>query len=167
MSRLPPLRLVPLCAVIAVATACSVPPAPAADATPTATAPSGPNDVGAELPAAAAYPTDDAASRAAAEAAAGEAMTSFMRVDLPADAWLDQLSPRLTGDAVSAFYGTDPLEVPARQITGPPRWDGSTSTYLATVVVPTDVGEYRLLLVREGQGAPWLVQNISPPDGLP
>lgn len=167
MSRLAPRRLVPWCAVIAVATACSIPSDRAVDATPTATAPSGPNDVGAELPATAAYPTDDAASRAAAETLAGEAMASFVRVDLPADAWLDQLSPRLTGDAVSALYGTDPLEVPARQVTGPPRWDGSTSAYLATVVVPTDVGDYRLLLVQEGQGAPWLVQNISPPAGLP
>ena len=161
------LALIPLSVMVGSLVACSAPPQPATSATSTATAPSGPNDVAADLPSPVAYPTEDGASRAAAEAVAGAAMTSFVRIDLPADAWLDQLSPRLTGDAVSAFYGTDPLEVPARQVTGPPRWDGSTSAYLATVVVPTDVGNYRVLLIREGQGAPWLVQNISPPDGLP
>jgi hypothetical protein len=93
-------------------------------------------------------------------------MAAFVRVDLTADAWLEQLSANLTADAAGAYYGSDPLEVPARAVTGAPRWDGSTSAYLADVVVPTDVGDYRLLLVRDGQNSPWLVQTIDPPDGV-
>jgi hypothetical protein len=154
---------------MAATAACSAPADRAAPAPSTATAPTapiGPNDVGAELPTPSAYPTDDAASRATAQDAAAEAMAVFLRVDLSAAEWLAGLSAHLTADAAGAFYGTDPLEVPARAITGQPRWDGSTSGYLAEVVVPTDVGDYRLLLVREGQGAPWLVQTITPPDGV-
>lgn len=133
---------------------------------PAGASPTGPGDTRANLPTPAPAPTDDAASRTAAETAAAAAMASFVRVDLTAEDWWNRLSEHLTADAASAYYGTDPLEVPARAVTGAPRWDGSTSAYLANVVVPTDVGDYRLLLVREGQGSPWLVQTIAPPDGV-
>lgn len=166
MSRATRPRLV-LCGMATLVTmACSAPKDQAAPSAPSAPAPSGPNDVGADLPAPSAYPTDDAASRTAAEMVAAAAMTSFVRVDLTAEDWLSQLSTHLTADAASAYYGTDPLEVPVRAITGPARWDGSTSAYLTNVVVPTEVGDYRLLLVRDGQGSPWLVQTITPPDGV-
>lgn len=93
-------------------------------------------------------------------------MAAFLQVELDPESWLTQLSPHLSPTARAAYFGTDPLEVPARQVTGPARYEGSTSAYLATVVVPTDVGDYRLLLVREGQDAPWLVETLTPPGGL-
>lgn len=166
MSRIARLPLVLGCLVVAATTACSAPADRSTPALATATAPIGPNDVAAELPTPAAYPSDDAASRAAAQDTAADAMAAFVRVDLTADEWLARLSALLTVDAASAFYGTDPLEVPARAVTGAARWGSSTSVYLAEVVVPTDVGDYRLMLVREGQGTPWLVQAITPPDGV-
>lgn len=159
--------LLVLCGMAALVTvACSAPTDRAAPSAPSASAPSGPNDVGADLPAPSAYPTDDAASRTAAETVAAAAMASFVRVDLTAEDWLSQLSTHLTADAAIAYYGTDPLEVPARAVTGMARWDGSTSAYLADVVVPTEVGDYRLLLVRDGRDSPWLVQTITPPDSV-
>ena len=133
---------------------------------PSSTAPSGPNDIDADLPAPPAPPTDDAPSRTAAEQAAADTMVAFMQVDLDADDWLAGMSAHLTPAATADYLGTDPLEVPARQLTGPARYAGSTSAYLATVTVPTDVGDYQLLLVREGQGAPWLAETLTPPEGL-
>ena len=129
--------------------------------------PSGPNDVDAELPDPLAYPSDDTASRAAAVVAAEATMAAFLRVDLDSDSWLSGLSEHLSPAARAAYVGTDPLEVPARAITGPAVYEPSTSAYLATVVVSTDVGDYRLLLSREGQGAPWLTETLTPPDNLP
>lgn len=157
--------LVAAAAAAALLTSCSSAPAdpPAA---PTAALPTGPNDVAAELPAPAPSPVDDAASRTEAEVAATATMTSFIQVQLPPDEWLLELSPHLTASARDAYVGTDPLEVPARQLTGPARWAGSSSAYLAAVTVPTDVGDYQLLLVREGQGAAWLAETLTPPDGL-
>lgn len=94
-------------------------------------------------------------------------MAAFLRVDLDADSWLTGLSEHLSPTARAAYVGTDPLEVPARTLTGPAVYEPSTSAYLATVVIPTDVGDYRLLLSREGQGAPWLTETLTPPDNLP
>ena len=156
--------LVTAAAVAALLAGCSAPEAP--PVVSSATLPTGPNDVEADLPPAAPSPTDDAASQAAAEAAATATMTSFIQVQLGATQWLDELSEHLTAAAREAYVGTDPLEVPARQLTGPARYAGSTSAYLATVTVPTDVGDYQLLLVREGQGAPWLAETLTPPEGL-
>lgn len=167
---------VALCVTGTTLSACSRPSDPASTSTsspssspvggPAGARPTGPGDTQADLPGPAPAPTDDGASRAAATTVAAAAMASFVRVDLTAADWLSQLSTHLTADAGSAYYGTDPLEVPARAVTGPPRWDGSISAYLANIVVPTDVGDYRLLLVRDGQDSPWLVQTIMPPDGV-
>jgi len=164
-----------LCATGALG-ACSGPPQATSTSTPPSStvpvggpagaSPTGPGDTRADLPAPQPAPTDDIASRLEAETVAAAAMTSFVRVDLLAGDWWSQLSTHLSADAASAYYGTDPLQVPARAVTGAPRWDGSTSAYLANVVVPTDVGDYKLLLVRDAQGSPWLVQTITPPDGV-
>ena len=156
--------LVTVAAAATLLVGCSAPEAPPGPSS--AALPTGPNDVEADLPPAAPSPTDDAASRAAAEVAATATMTSFVQVQLGPAQWLDELSGHLTAAAREAYVGTDPLEVPARQLTGPARYAGSTSAYLATVTVPTNVGDYQLLLVREGQGAPWLVETLTPPDGL-
>ncbi len=89
-------------------------------------------------------------------------MVAFARPDLDAEQWWAELSPLLSPAATVAYEGTDPQMVPPRAVTGPPRSAQSPSPYLATVIVPTDAGEYAVLLVREGGGAPWLVERITP-----
>lgn len=135
-------------------------PAPPAVASPT-----GPNDAEAALPPALPVPTDDAA--AAAMNVATAAMGAFARPGVDAGTWFAELAPLLTPAAQAAYTGTDPSRVPAAAVTGPPRAGDSPSAYLATVTVPTDVGDYTVLLVREGAGTPWLVERLTPPADLP
>jgi hypothetical protein len=60
-----------------------------------------------------------------------------------------------------AYAGTDPANVSGRQVAGPPAFAADPgSAYLARVVVPTDAGDYEVLLSRTGAGAPWLVRTV-------
>ena len=128
--------------------------------TPTTTSPSA-GDAGASLPPPPPAATDDATSDQAALAAGAAAVTAFARPDVSAEEWWAELQPLLSPTAVEAYAGTDPAEVPARAVIGPP-WQGeSDSPYLALTFVPTDVGDYAVLLVRDGGGAPWLVERIT------
>jgi hypothetical protein len=132
----------------------------APQATATTAAP-GPGDAGHALPPPPPHPTDDATSDQAALAVGTAAVTAFARPDLPAELWWAGLSPLLSPAATEAYVGTDPAEVPAHTVTGP-AWSGeSESTFLALTFVPTDAGDYAVLLVRDGGNAPWLVERIS------
>jgi hypothetical protein len=107
------------------------------------------------------HPTDDAASAGSALVLGTAAVTAFAQPDVAPDQWWAELAPLLSPAAALAYEGTDPVEVPARQVTGP-AWTGvSPSSFLATVFVPTDAGAYAVLMVREGSGAPWLVERIT------
>jgi hypothetical protein len=106
-------------------------------------------------------PTDDPASRRSAVEQATAAVTAFARPGVDPETWWAELAPLLSPAALEAYSGTDPAKVPARAVTGA-AWPGeSASNYLATVFVPTDAGEYAVLLVREGGDAPWLVERLS------
>jgi hypothetical protein len=150
--------------------ACSADDDPAASgrsgatATPDATASTaapGASDAGQALPTPPPHPTDDAASDQAALEVGTAAVTAFARPDLPAEQWWAELAPLLSPAATEAYVGTDPAEVPAHAVTGP-AWSGeSESTFLALTFVPTDAGDYAVLMVRDGGGAPWLVERIS------
>jgi hypothetical protein len=111
-------------------------------------------------------PTQDAASSAAAVDLAHRAMAAFARPTVDPDTWFTDLAPLLTPAGRSAYVGTDPAEVPAHAVTGPGLTEESPSVFLAYVVVPTDVGDYRLLLSRESGTAGWLVETITAPDGV-
>ncbi len=127
----------------------------------TSTPPAAPGNDHDALPAPLPHPTDDASAQDAALALGSEAVTAFARPDVSPAEWWAELSPMLSPAATQAYAGTDPVEVPARAVTGPARTGVSPSAYLATVFVPTDAGEYAVLMVREGGGAPWLVERIS------
>jgi hypothetical protein len=139
-----------------------------ADAATAATTPPVSGHGSEPLPAPLPQPTDDAPSQEAALVRGAEAVTAFARPQLDPGLWWAELSPLLSPAAAEAYAGTDPVEVPAREVTGPPRTGTSPSAFLATVFVPTDAGEYAVLLVREGGGAPWLVERITqvPPDAV-
>ncbi|MFW3170911.1 hypothetical protein [Geodermatophilus sp. CPCC 206100] len=121
-----------------------------------------PGDADAHLPAAPPSPTDDADSQQAALDTAEAAMTAFAQPHLAAADWWAGLSPLLSPTATTAYEATDPALVPASTVTGAPLPTPAVSSYLSTVLVPTDAGEYAVLLVREGAGAPWLVERITP-----
>jgi hypothetical protein len=111
-------------------------------------------------------PTQDATSSAAAVDLAHRAMTAFARPTIDDGQWFEELAPLLTSAARSAYTGTDPAEVPARAVTGGGRLEESPSAFLAYVVVPTDVGDYRLMLSRPSADGEWLVETITAPDGV-
>jgi hypothetical protein len=128
--------------------------------------PRGHNDVEAELPSPPPPPVTGAAADAAAAAAAEQVMAAFARPGVDAATWFTDLAPLLTPSAQTAYLGRVGAEVPSRAVTGAPRLTESPSAYLAYATVPTDVGEYRVLLVREGEGSPWLAETITPPSGV-
>lgn len=124
----------------------------------------GHSDENEDLPTAAPYPTWDAAARAEAVAAATAAMSAFAQPAVDETTWWAELAPLLSPAAAAAYAGTDPANVPAQAVTGAARLTDDSSTYLAPVAVPTDVGAYLVLLSREGGGSPWLVERLTPPE---
>lgn len=126
----------------------------------------GPSDQDEERPAAAPAPTWDEAARAGALAAATTAVTAFARPRADPQTWWADLAPLLTPAAAAAYAGTDPRNVPARSVTGDAVLVDDASAYLVGVQVPTDVGACTVLLSREGQGSPWLVEQLVPPESV-
>jgi len=111
-----------------------------------------------------AYPNSDDAGWQDAQAAAAAALQVFARHDLPTPSWWAGLAPLLSPTAVQAYQGVDPANVPAHRVTGVAYPTGDTGTpYLARVAVPTDAGDYVVLLSRAGQGQRWLVERLTPP----
>lgn len=101
--------------------------------------------------------------RAAAREAATSVLTTFADAARPADQWWKDLSPLLTPQAQAVYQDVDPRTVPVRTVTGTAKVVDETSTLLTTVTVPTDIGDYTVLLVRADGGSPWLAERIRPP----
>jgi hypothetical protein len=136
-------------------------PVPAS--TPTVTA--GGSEEGA-APEPLASPVNDAASSASALDLATKAMTAFARPQVPAQRWWRELWPLLSDTARAAYTGTDPANVPAHGVTGAGTLLPTTTGYLVSVRLPTDVGSWTVLLKRPGQNAPWAVERFTPPAGI-
>lgn len=109
--------------------------------------------------------TWDDTVRAAARDAALATMTAFAATDRSAAAWWDALEPLLTPQARPVYQDVDPRLVPVTEVTGEPELTDETSTLLAEVSVPTDIGPYTVLLTRADGAAPWLAEQIRPPEG--
>ncbi|MFI9484911.1 hypothetical protein ACIG47_00850 [Promicromonospora sp. NPDC052451] len=109
--------------------------------------------------------TWDDTVRTAALDAARATMTAFAATDQTAAAWWDGLEPLLTPQARPVYQDVDPRLVPVTQVTGDPEVTDETSTLLAEVAVPTDIGPYTVLLTRADGAAPWLAEQIRPPEG--
>jgi hypothetical protein len=101
-----------------------------------------------------------------ATAVARSAMEAFVQNTLPYDQWWAGLSPYLDGDALVAYEYTDPTLVPASSVTGDPQVSAAPDATQITVLVPTDVGQYRVLLNRQAVGGEWTVSRLTPPEGL-
>lgn len=111
-----------------------------------------------------AVPEWDSASRAAATAAAEEVMRVFARPDLDQGSWWGQLEPLLSSEAQINYAYVDPANIPVSHITAEPSLTEDASAHIAHVRVPTDIGEYTILLSRQDATAPWLAERITPPE---
>jgi hypothetical protein len=109
--------------------------------------------------------TWDDAVRTAARDAARATMLAFAATDQTAAAWWNGLKPLLTPQAQPVYQDVDPRLVPVTEVTGDPKVTDETSTLLAEVAVPTDIGPYTVLLTRADGAAPWLAEQIRPPEG--
>lgn len=110
-------------------------------------------------------PTWDHSARVTAVEVAEQAMAAFARPDLDHESWWAQLVPLLDRQAQQDYAYVDPSNIPARATTGAGALvDDDASAYLATVVVPTDVGDYTVLLTRTDGATPWLVSRFTPAD---
>lgn len=106
------------------------------------------------------------ASIADAERAAVAALQLYL-TRLPADQWWSQLSPHLSPEASYEIEGTDPQQIPATVITGPPVSVASSSTFVS-VLLPTDAGQYQLDVTKRGDNpsnGTWIVFALTPPEG--
>lgn len=108
-------------------------------------------------------PTWDQQSRVQVVAAASAAMAAFARPDLDFDTWWAELSPLLTQQAQQDYAYVDPVNVPARSVTGTGALVEEPSAYVGFVDVPTDVGTYTLVLTRADGLSPWLTSRFTPP----
>lgn len=118
------------------------------------------------LPANSPEPVWDDASRTAAERAAVAAMTAFARPDLPHELWWAEVAPHLSVQAQIDYQYVDPINVPARAVTGLAAPAEAPSASIAQVQVATDVGTYTLVLSRADAAAAWLVERFTPPEGV-
>lgn len=109
-------------------------------------------------------PTWDDTARGAAAAAAETVMAAFARPDLDVEAWWAGVEPLLSPQAAQDYAYVDPASVPATEVTGPAVLVQDTSAYVAGVQVPTDAGDYLVVLSRADGAAPWLVERVTPPD---
>ena len=110
-----------------------------------------------------AVPSWDEAWRSSAREMGERVMRRFARPQMSQTRWWQELRPLLSASAVQAWKGTDPASVPVRRVSGRVRVATAGSAYLAEVEVPTNVGIYVVLLVREGAGEPWRAEDIRPP----
>jgi hypothetical protein len=107
-------------------------------------------------------PPAASSSESTAITAAEHAVATFARPDLPYQQWINELYPLMSQAGAAAYEGTDPANIPVRQVTGDGTvLDGATDVALI-VEVPTDVGPYTVSLSRSSTDAPWLADRIRP-----
>ena len=110
--------------------------------------------------------TWDTGSESTAEATTSKVIRLFGRPQVPQKTWYRDLKPFLGKDYAESAAYTDPATVPFRKVLEGPvlsREMGNPST--VTVGFITDAGRWDVLLHRSGQGAPWLVMQISAHQG--
>ena len=99
-----------------------------------------------------------------APAAAVAAMNDFVDHDRGYDAWWSAFSKHLSPVAAQAFEYTDPAVIPATKVTDSGQIAAFPDGTSATVLVATDIGQYRVQLIRETREHPWFVERIDPPE---
>lgn len=108
----------------------------------------------------------DAESRQAAVDAAQQAMTAFARPHLDPQAWWTDLAPYLTQRARQDYAYVQPSAITATSVTAAGYIAAEPSPLLVHVGIPTDSGDYMLIVARVDGASPWQIARITPPEGV-
>ena len=107
----------------------------------------------------------DDESKTEAVAVATWAMADYARPGTDAALWANDFARWLTPQATADYSTVDPANIPVTRVTGPATLAvDETNGYGVTVTVPTDIGHYRLQLLRTSKDATWKVNRLTPPD---
>ena len=103
----------------------------------------------------------------AAKEVAVNALNDFARPEMEEIQWANDFARWLTPEATTAYSAVDPANVPVTEVTGPAVLDiDDTNGFGVMATVPTDVGDYGVQLIRQGQDEPWKVNRLFPPEGI-
>ena len=112
-----------------------------------------------------AIPIDDPA---AATAAADAFLRAYVTTSgVTTEQWYAGITPYLTPSAEEAYQFSDASSVSARSVTGAARIDETVpvTNQSAEILVPTDIGDYRVTVVRITDDTEWLVSRSEAPLG--
>lgn len=110
--------------------------------------------------------TLDEAAKAEALERGVKVMTLFARRDVSAEQWLNDLVPYLTPQGAMDLRYVDPANVPPTEVTGPAELIPGAIPIYAEVSVPTNAGEYLVIMTRNDESPVWLAARILPPEGF-
>lgn len=105
----------------------------------------------------------DTESLTSASETARAAMTAFARPNLDRETWFTELRPYLSQRAGRDYAYLEPHVLPVNEVTGEPRLDEADTSLVLSVFVPTNAGEYELILTRDDGASPWQVSRFNPP----
>ncbi|WP_416445479.1 hypothetical protein AB3K78_01305 [Leucobacter sp. HNU] len=108
---------------------------------------------------------DDAAKRAAVDAATATMNAYVSNRGKTRDAWWAALSPHLDAIATRDYAWVEPSAIPATALTGTVVVTAGEAPTLAYATVPTNAGEYTLTLSRKDGSSPWEAGRIEPANG--
>lgn len=101
----------------------------------------------------------------AAKDTAVNALRDFARPDLQETQWSNDFARWLTPEATTAYSAVDPANVPVTKVTGLATLDiDEANGFGVMATVPTDIGDYGVQLLRQGQDEPWKVNRLYPPE---
>ena len=110
----------------------------------------------------------DEGSRVAAAAHAAAVMTAFAATPGEnAQQWWAQLSPLMSQTGREVYEFVDPANVPVTKVTGTAAVEPAASARVARVKVPTDAGEYVVVLVRSDESPAWAADRLIAPSAVP
>lgn len=139
-------------------------PTPSSTYTPTLSAGDGPQAPDSDVPENPEWLPQD---EEAAKEVAVNALNDFARPGMEETQWANDFARWLTPEATTAYSAVDPANVPVTKVTGPAVLDiDETNGFGVMATVPTDVGDYGVQLLRQGQEEPWKVNRLYPPEGV-
>lgn len=100
--------------------------------------------------------------RTAALQRAAEAVTAFCQPTLGAAEWLGDLNPYLTQRAGAAFETVDPANIPCTAVSGDAAFLIEPNEHYTEISVPTDAGDFTVIMERFDLSQPWLAERIQP-----
>lgn len=106
---------------------------------------------------------DEPDKEAAADVAV-QAMADFARPHTEETQWANDFARWLTPQATADYSAVDPANIPASRITGPAILTvDDANGYGVIATVPTDIGPYKVQLLRTSKDSPWKVNRLTPP----